>query len=127
MKNTIKYHLPPILYGVVILAVSSIPNLKAPEVGTWPIDKVAHLVEYAGFAILVHRSSVRWRDWLKPESTLWLTLLITATWGILDELWQAQVPGRFSDPWDLLVDVAGAALVVGIVWFRRRGQAPEPS
>ena len=125
MKTAIKYHLPVILYGATILAVSSIPNLKTPETGSWPVDKLAHLVEYAGLAILVYRSSVRWHCWSRPGSALWITLLVPAGWSLLDEWWQGYVPGRFSDPWDFLADVGGAALVVGIVWLRQRRRTSE--
>ena len=69
MKAAIKYHLPVVLYGAAILAVSSIPNLQAPVAGKWPIDKLAHLVEYAGFAILVYRSAVRWKGRLSGKKS----------------------------------------------------------
>ncbi|MCD6250426.1 MAG: VanZ family protein [candidate division Zixibacteria bacterium] len=120
MKTTTKYHLPVILYGAIILTVSSIPNLKTPEAGTWPIDKLAHLIEYAGLAILIYRSSVRWHCWSRPGSALWMTLLVSSCWGLLDEWLQSYIPGRFSDWRDFIADVGGASLVVGIVWLRQR-------
>ena len=122
MNNMIKYHIPLLLYGAAILAVSSIPNLRTPETGTWPVDKVAHLVEYAGLAILVYRSSVHWRAWPRLSEQLWITLSVCAGWGLLDEWWQSHIQGRFSDLGDCLADVGGAALVVGIIWLRRRRQ-----
>ena len=125
MRETLKYHMPPILYAAAILAVSSIPNLKTPEAGTWPLDKLAHLIEYAGLAILVYRSSVRWRWWSRPELARWPTFMIPVGWSLLDEWWQGYIPGRFSDPLDILADTAGAALVVGILCFRRRGRSAE--
>ena len=125
MKVAIKYHLPIVLYGAAILIVSSIPNLKTPEAGAWPVDKLAHVVEYAAFAILVYRSSVRWRCWPSSKAALWLTLLMSVGWGLLDEWLQSHIPGRFSDPWDFLADVGGAALVVGIVTVRRHRRKAE--
>ena len=51
-----RYHLPLILYGGLILFVSSIPNLHPPRVSWLPFDKVAHFLEYAVFAFLAYRS-----------------------------------------------------------------------
>jgi VanZ family protein len=49
--------------------------------------------------------------------------------GVVDEwLVQARVPGRHPDPFDLLADVAGAALgalAVSVLARRRRGRALE--
>lgn len=120
MKDLTKYHLPLVIYAAAILVVSSIPGLKLPRVEGWSIDKVAHLVEYAGLAILTYRSCLRWRRWRVPEVPLWITLLVATGWGCLDEWLQSHVPGRFSTWRDIVADAAGATLVVVIVWLTRR-------
>ncbi len=119
MREFIIYHLPAVIYATTILAVSSIPDLKPPMLDSWSMDKVAHLVEYAGLAILIYRSCIRWRRWPVPEVPLWLTLSAAAGWGCLDEWLQSYVPGRFSEWQDLVADAAGATLVVVILWFTR--------
>jgi VanZ family protein len=119
IKNAVKYHLPFALFGAAILVVSSIPNLKTPQAGTWPLDKVAHLLEYAIFAILTYRSSIRWRSWRRPGTALWIALLIPAGWALIDEWLQSYTPGRFSEWQDFVADVGGVVLVVGTVWLRQ--------
>ena len=46
--------------------------------------------------------------------------VLTAVYGFIDEYHQSFVPGRMSDPWDLLWDGLGAALALGLwAWWRR--------
>lgn len=53
-----------------------------------------------------------------------LAVLISALYGVTDELHQSFVPGRFADAWDLLKDVAGAAAgALACAWPRpEKGQ-----
>lgn len=119
MKPVIQYHLPLVVYGLAILAVSSIPNLQTPQSDSWPVDKAAHMVEYAGLALLTYRSSLRWPGLPRPEAALWIAGLVPVGWGLLDEWLQSHIEGRFSDRLDFVADVAGATLAVAIIWFTR--------
>lgn len=61
-----------------------------------------------------------------PRRALLLALLLTVTYGALDEVHQRYVRGRTPDPGDWVADtVGGAAAVAALAWSRRR-RAGEP-
>jgi VanZ family protein len=111
------------MFGLAILTLSSMPHLKAPEIGWWAGDKLAHFIEYAVFAFLLHRSFGK----LGPPDKSWFawgtTLLFVAIFALIDETWQSFVPGRFSDRLDWLADFSGGAVTVALLilleWRRR--------
>lgn len=74
-------------------------------------DKVAHGLEYAVGGFLARgafaASGARWSPWA-------LAVLLCAAWGFTDEIHQGFVPGRETDPLDLLADVTGASLGAAI-------------
>jgi len=125
MKAFAIYHLPAILYGIAILAVSSAPNLKVPEVDFWAVDKVVHFLEYAGFAFLIFRSVSRSRWGRRGCSAFWTSLALLAGVALTDELWQSFVPGRVSDPLDYLADVLGGAVAVVVLSFVRSRKSQQ--
>jgi VanZ family protein len=68
------------------------------------LDKVAHLGYYGLIAMLIDRGFA-FRAW-------WPAVLITATFGALDEWHQYYVPNRSCDLMDWLTDLAAAILAV---------------
>lgn len=124
MRKFASHHLPAILFGLAILTVSSIPNLKSPEIGRWAGDKLAHFLEYAVFAYLLHRSFQQLGRSDQGLSVKVITLLFLAIFALVDEIWQAFVPGRFCDRLDWLADFSGGAAIVGLLLLleKRAGQ-----
>ncbi len=120
MKRFLQYHLPVILYGSLILTVSSIPNLRTPEIRFLAFDKVAHFIEYALFAFLAFRSLSN----LPPRKNGWgayiATLVCVLIFSFLDELVQYYTPGRHWDILDILTDfLSGLLVLVAIrLWYR---------
>lgn len=86
-------------------------------------DKLAHLLVYgllAGTMILAHSSRTRK---IFPLQVCLNTTTAAVVYGILDELHQSFIPGRFVSGLDVLADAAGALLVCGawLWWEKRRG------
>jgi VanZ family protein len=80
--------------------------------------KLAHLTEYAIFAMLVYGSG-READpfrWL-PERALW-SLIIVGIYSATDEFHQSFVPGRGPPVVDSAIDTTGAALGMLLFYFR---------
>jgi len=119
-RRFVRYHLPLILYSMIIIVVSSIPNLKTPELEVIAFDKIAHLFEYAILAYLAFRSTAD----LVTGSRISLAFLLAAAFvsgfAFFDEWYQAMIPGRFSSGWDVLADLIGALLVLSFFALRRR-------
>jgi VanZ family protein len=99
--------LPVGIWLAVIFGLSSLPNLRPPDVGLPLPDKIAHLGEYAILGALLGRArGSRGPGWRAALTGALLGLVI----GTLDELYQRGTPGRESGAADALADTLGAAL-----------------
>lgn len=98
--------------------MSSIPDLKAPELRFLFVDKLAHLVEYAIFALLIFRSFSRVSRRITRRRAFFLSALFLSLFAFLDELYQHFIPGRNSDVYDLAGDILGALVVLAYLWIR---------
>jgi VanZ family protein len=111
--------LPSFAYMALIWVLSSLP-LVVP-VGIVPFrDKGVHFVEYGVLAWLNARAMLRSGFALSRRAALGVAFLVTAAWGLLDEIHQAFVPSRSSDWRDVLADWIGAALAVLLVQLLQR-------
>ncbi|MBA7564097.1 hypothetical protein ES708_05759 [subsurface metagenome] len=91
--------------------MSSIPGSELPELPFWSFDKLIHMIEFGLLGILVYRAF----RYPKPRQHPYLlTLLITIPYAALDEIHQIFVPGRFSDPFDFVMDTVGIIVFSGI-------------
>jgi hypothetical protein len=131
----LKPFIPAVLYMALIAWFSAQPG-HGLDLGHIPLrDKGVHFVEFAVLGALF--GSALWRDAqrrqaarsVSPRSharalmrSALLAIALTSTWGYLDELHQAFVPGRTSDRWDLLADVlgaiAGSGVYFGAQWLK---------
>lgn len=119
-RHFLYYHLPMILYGGLIITISSIPDLHTPEVKVIALDKAAHFVEYALFAALTFRSFSNW-GWMNQlgRGCIFAALFLTL-FAVFDESFQSLIPGRFASGYDVLADLCGALLVLAFFEVRRR-------
>ncbi|HUU44736.1 MAG TPA: VanZ family protein [Acidobacteriota bacterium] len=107
------YRLLAALYAVLVIALSSWPGVRLPNIGTSHLDKILHFGQYAILAFLVARG---WglsspRRWGLRSTLLVVALLVFAA---VDEYHQGWIPGRDPDPQDFLADAIGVALGFGI-------------
>jgi len=74
------------------------------------LRKLAHLTEYAVFALLLYGSTTETQpfSW-RPRRALWC-FLIAAAYSLTDEFHQIYVPGRGPSLWDCGIDAVGGAL-----------------
>ena len=102
------------LYWAALFIATHVPTPRPP--GSIPrrsIDKSAHLVAFAGLALLLCATGTALGI---PAGRLYLLVLVTiAAYGIVDELTQRLVPTRSSDWRDWAADLAGGLL--GVVAF----------
>lgn len=112
------------------LSSGTLDTVPMPSVS----DKLIHLVCFAGLGLF-------WCWWFSREAWLdrpWrhilYVMLIVAAYGILDEVHQYYVPGRFASALDWAADVAGGMLggISGFVgarllqWLQsKRSGSPE--
>jgi VanZ family protein len=101
----------------VVFFFSSISNPMAKRVPDW----ISHPIEYAVGAVLFAGPSRGRPGPLTLYTALTATLLATA-YGVTDEYHQSFVPGRTSDPLDVVKDLAGAAAESLLYRHRLRGR-----
>lgn len=118
-----RYHLPVILYAAGIIVVSSMQDLRPPDLPVPSFDKIIHFLEYAIFALLTFRSFYHLGKEPNLRRAVLLTALFVSFFAFLDELYQRFVPGRHSDWRDFLVDIIGAyAVLLALGIFRQRNR-----
>ncbi len=104
---------------IVYLSSLSQPPESLMEVIDWgPIDKVFHLVEYTVLGILLARALSYSLRRMLPNAAWIIALAVAVLFGLSDEWHQSFVLGRHSSIADLIVDIIGSALGVGIVCLR---------
>lgn len=101
-----------------------IPDVSAETIRQVQVlaRKAAHLIEYAVLALLLWRArrQDRPRPWTWREAGLVLSL--TALYAVTDELHQGLVASRYCSVVDVLVDAAGSALGLVLLWSMERGR-----
>ena len=100
--------LPAILLTIISWIVSSRTNIEMP--GFAYSDKFVHLVSFGALAFCwsLWFSFDKWCE--KPLKHLFFVILIVSGYGIIDELHQSFVPGRFPSFFDWTADTLGAIL-----------------
>lgn len=116
-----RYWLPVFLWMLLIFALSSVPGGRIPKVPIPQFDKAGHFVEYGILGILLIRALIRSRPRIRALKLSFGALVMALLFGILDEGYQAFVPGRQSDPGDVLSDALFASLGVILYLRCRRG------
>jgi len=104
---------PAVAYAGLIFFLSSQSSFPVPR-PIWSFDKVIHFVEYAVLAYLVGRALRPWK-WAAPAA-----IVISTLYGVSDELHQSFVPGRMSDPYDVVADAVGSMLGAAVFSFHTR-------
>ncbi len=105
--------LPPIVWMGLIFFASSKSRLPCPE-GFLGWDKLHHAAAYAVLSALVMRAVRRTFSCRLIVAAI-VAIIVTASYGAIDELHQWYVPGRTFDLFDLVADSVGA-LVGAIVY-----------
>ena len=117
----LRYQAPAILWAIAIYVSSSIPADKLPDFGKMNLDKVIHFFVYFLLAATTHRAARH--QSLFPaigRHHLIFPVVMTLLYGLSDEFHQAFVPNRNSSLFDLLADVLGGCLYVGVYWVISR-------
>ena len=105
---------PALVIMAVIFTASSFPKADLPQFGTWDwaVKKAGHLLGYGLLGVFYLRGLA---PGVKP--TTWqviLAIVLTGLYGATDELHQSFVSGRGALPSDVLIDMVGASLGVGV-------------
>jgi VanZ family protein len=116
MRKFVKYHLPAILYGILIIALSTVAYLKAPRISHFELDKLIHFAEYAVFAALIFRSFSNLTPKIGRGKALIMSFAFLIFFALGDEFCQKFVPGRDASAIDFLYDLLGLTIMLILIW-----------
>ena len=128
MERLTRNSIPGILCGIVILILTGLPGSLFPRVKpTIGLDKVAHILMYAGFAFAClwgYRKQFVSNDLSYKKRAILLTIISSIAYGGLTEIMQETITvlHRSGDWRDLIADSIGTGLGVLIfyLFFRRK-------
>jgi VanZ family protein len=102
-----------LFWAVLIFTVSSIPSLRAPDIGFQWQDKLGHFIEYFILAVLCARAvAVRNHT---PRSLFTVSLIMLLSFAAVDEIHQFLIPGRVPDFMDFISDTSG--ILAGLILY----------
>lgn len=115
-----RYRYLALAWTLLILVGCSLPGSELPEMSLVSIDKLVHVVLFAGFGWLWMKAMAH-----RPRTRAWWVLTSGIAFAILTEVYQGLLPlGRMADPYDAAANITGLLLGVLIARFRDR---PEPT
>ena len=128
-RPVVYYGLPPVMWMVLIFAVSAQPML--PSMPGRLLDtvakKTAHMLEYAILLLLLWRVFFGYMTLFSGSETrqrlvkaLGLAFVVCVLYAASDEFHQTFVPGRRGRLLDVGIDSVGAALAAIGVWCLKR-------
>ena len=106
-----KAWLPPLAWMGLIFFLSSRP---VPEGAEWIPDWLTHGAAWAILAVLLARAL----EGSRVRHVAVLAFVAATAYGVLDEIHQSYVPGRYPDAWDVVKDAVGA--LAGIAAWQLR-------
>ena len=111
-------YLPLIIYWIILLIATSIPTDDFPRVLMTVGDKVKHFAAYfilGGYLTIAFLVQERFP--LLRKYFIFAAILAATIYGLIDEIHQAFIPGRFYELLDWVADILGAtvgSLIVGL-------------
>lgn len=108
--------LPPVLWMAMIFKFSSgsIPSASQNYWLDFVVKKIGHIILFATLAILSYRALVN-EGVTRKKAAIW-AVIISFTYGISDEIHQMFTQGREAKVRDVLIDGAGASLIIFLVY-----------
>jgi len=143
-RSSLKFWLPPLVWMVVIFSASSdsasiahssrffeplmhwlFPQMSQIRIGEihYLFRKCAHMAEFSILALLLwqairHTHITAQRGWLWSQAGLVLALVLL--YAASDEIHQTFIPGRTGQLSDVMVDTAGGAIGLAMLWLAGR-------
>jgi VanZ family protein len=128
LERLTRNSIPGILCGIIILILTGLPGSLFPRVKpAIGLDKVAHILMYAGFAYAClwgYRKQFVSNGLAYQKRAILLTIIISIAYGGLTEIMQETITvlHRSGDWRDLIADAIGTVIgvLVFYLFFRRK-------
>ena len=109
-------YVPLIVYWLLLLIGTSLPTDDLPSVAI--SDKFKHFGAFFGLSILLALTlHYQNKFFLLKKYFLAAALIITSFYGLLDEIHQSFIPGRYNEFLDWVADSLGAIAGILLVFY----------
>jgi len=106
-------------YWIILFLGTTLPSKNLPDVPSG--DKLNHFAGYAVLSFLLFTFlRLRSADTVAEIKIFQRSFIIASVYGILDELHQIPIPGRFFEWYDILADINGAVLGLAVAYILSR-------
>lgn len=107
-------YLPLALYWIILFTATTLPGNQLPDLHL--SDKIEHFSAFFILAVLLNLALIFQRkSFVLFKYAALVTIVITLSYGAIDELHQIFIPGRSADIRDWLADSTGVILGVFIL------------
>ncbi len=114
----LKYHLPFLLWLIIIFIESSFPADVYPKIEIWSSDKIVHMGVYGLLTALCYISLIHQDKFLfLLKHALLFSVIISSLYGATDEFHQLFVLYRDCEFWDWLANFAGAVIMALLIKY----------
>jgi VanZ family protein len=110
----LKFWLPVLFWMGFIFFLSSLPGKDVPFFFPYQ-DIVTHIVNYLLLAYLFSRALKNTYLNIKRLESIFIAVVFGMAYGVLNELHQIFIPGRFASRLDVFIDVIGS-LIGGLIY-----------
>jgi VanZ family protein len=105
---------PLILYWIILFTATTLPGKDLPDLGI--SDKIEHFGAFFILAVLLNLALIYQRkSYFLFKNASIATIVITLSYGAIDEIHQLFISGRSADIRDWLADSTG--VIVGILFL----------
>lgn len=118
MKRSVwKFWLPPVLYTLLIMFASTLPNRVVSEYSFQLSDKILHSIHFMVYGMTLIWGFLGTRPFPEGFKSAYLKAIgVGVVVACLDEIYQSFIPSRTSSVWDTLADSVGI-LLAGITFY----------
>jgi VanZ family protein len=109
-------YIPLIVYWIFLLLATSLPTTSLPSVAV--SDKIKHFLAFFGLSILLSLTFMyQNKNQALKKYFLVAALITTSFYGLIDEIHQSFIPGRYCEFLDWAADSLGGVAGVLLVYF----------
>jgi VanZ family protein len=111
-RKVMLVYFPLTLYWIILFTATTLPGQDLPNLGI--SDKIEHFSAFFVLAILLNLALIyQRRSYVLFKNASIATIIITLSYGVIDEIHQLFIPGRSADIRDWLADSSG--VILGII------------
>ncbi len=119
--RNLNFKLLGILWALIILVLSFLPNQTFPKVEIWSSDKLVHIFIYMVLAILFGISI--YQDRQKVNRKLFIVYIIGCiSFGWLIEIFQPVLTDRYYEFYDIVANIVGVivgSMIINLLFNQR--------